>query len=101
MLYFCSFVFRNLLAYAMGCQSFTYICSRHAPRPSLLASQRTRVCLFVSKCLFPIICLIAFFWKDFVFFFPVYFAFSIFPVCNSNGRSGADSCVRFWINFCK
>ena len=104
MLYFCSFMFRNLLAYAMQCQSFAYFCSRHAPRPSLLASQRTRVCLFVSKCLFSVICLIAFFifWNDFVCSsFQSILLFFIFSLSDSNGRNGADSCDRFAINFCK
>ena len=57
-----------MIAYAMGFQLFSYFCSRHAPQPSSLASHLTRVCLFVSKCLFSIICVIAFFicWNNFV-----------------------------------
>ena len=60
MLYFCSLQFRNRLAYAIGCQLFSKYCSRLAPRPFVLASHLTRVGFFVSKCLFSIICVIAF-----------------------------------------
>ena len=52
MLYFCSFVFRNLLSNAMRCHPLSYFCSRHAFNSSLLAWNGTRVGRFVSKCLF-------------------------------------------------
>ena len=103
MLYFCSLVFKNLLAYAIGCHPLSYFCSRQAPNSSLLASQRTLVVRFVSKCLFSLICLLAFFiwWNDFLcssFQSSLLFFFSL---CESNGRSGADIYDRLGINFCK
>ena len=60
-LYRCSFLFRNLLAYAIGCELLFSFCSRHAPSPSLLASHLTRVSLFMLKCFCSIMFLIAFF----------------------------------------
>ena len=59
-LYFCSLQFKNRLAHAMGCQLLSRYCSRQPPSPFLLASHLTRVGFVVSKCLFSIICVIAF-----------------------------------------
>ena len=102
MLYFCSIVFRNLPAYAMGCHPLSYFWSKQAPNPSLLALQSTLVSRFVSKWLFSVICLIAFFiWlNDFVCSsFQSSLLFFILSLCESNGRSGADICDRLGMNF--
>ena len=87
----------------MGCHLFSYFCSSHAPRPSLLASHRTRVCLFVSKCLFSIICLIAFFICSNHFVcssFQSSLQFFIFSLCDCSGRRGM-SYDKFGMNFCE
>ena len=47
------------LAYAIGCQLESNSCSKHAPSPFLLASQRNLVGQFTLNSLFSVIALIA------------------------------------------
>ena len=60
--------------------------------------------LLVSKCLFSIISVIAFFicWNDFVCSsFHSSLLFFIFSLCERSGLSGADIFDKFGMNFCK
>ena len=61
MLYFCSAVFKNLLAYDMGNHPLFSHCSNVAPRPLRLASHLTRVSFSLTKCFCSVISDILFF----------------------------------------
>ena len=100
-LYLDSCLFKNLLAKAIVCRSWLRFCSMQAPSPFALASNFTRVCFDVSKCLFSIIWCIfvlmllnaelcsslqcSFLFLDSGFFF-------------NSGRSGSERLARFGIN---
>ena len=101
-LYRCSKLFRNLLAYAIGCHVGFTNCSKHAPRPFLLASHLTLVGQFTSNSLFSVIDFIASFillnasvWS--VFQSSLFCDFKL--LFESNGRSGSLRVARFGVNF--
>ena len=102
MLFFCSFVFRNLLAYTMGCQLFSYFSSRHAL--SLLCLRHS---LIVLDGLHRNFCFLLFVWLHFsvvgmiccVFHSILVCCFLFFLCERVVVAQGADSCNRLWMNF--
>ena len=101
MLYRCSKLFRNLLAYAIGYYVEFTNCSKHAPRPFLLASHRTLVGHLTSNNLFSVIDFIASF---ILLNASVWSVFQSSLLCDfkllfeSNGRSGSLRVARFGVN---
>ena len=104
MLYLCSFLLRNLLAYAIGCHMLFCLCSRHAPKPSLLASHFTRVSQLMSKFFCSTIVLIACFILLNALVCISYhsnFLGVLFVGFVISGLSGALNAARFGMNFTK
>ena len=103
-LYLSSSLFKNLLAYATGFHMCPCFCSKHAPKPFLLASLFILVSLVRSKCLFSVMLVICFLifsnaivrssfqsslFCDFVLFF------------DNSGRRGSESSANLGVNFIK
>ena len=100
MLYLCSFLFKNLLAYAIGCQLLFCFCSRHAPSPSLLASHFTCVSLLILKCFCStIFCIACFILLNATVCWSFHSNFFLDVVADKRCLIGADSVARFGMNF--
>ena len=101
-LYLCSFLLRNLLAYAIGCQLLFSFCSKHAPSPSLLASHFTRVSLLILKCFCSFMFRIAFFmFLNAAECFSFHSSFFLDADDESSCLIGADNVAKFGMNFIK
>ena len=102
MLYFCSFLFKNLLAYAIGCQVLFCFCSRHAPGLSLLASHFTRVSLLILKCFCStIFCIAYFILLNGIACCSFHSNFFLDVEADRIGLIGADSVAKLGINLIK